>query len=195
MHRLTLLCHGPSRALAGSAATVTFPLDEPLDAAAIRALEPLRPTLARVDRCVTSPLLRAREAADALGLSATPEPALRELDFGQWGGRDLRDIAAQTPDAAALWLHDSDAAPHGGESRAALQNRVAAWLGEQVTGRGHTLCITHASVIRAAVLHALAAPADAFWRLDIEPLSRTELRSDGRRWALRALNLPAPPQG
>lgn len=190
MHRLTLLCHGPSRAPAAPASTVRFPRDEPLDTD-LPELAALRPMLARVDRCVTSPLLRARETAAALGLSPTPEPALRELDFGQWGGRDLRAIAAEAPDAAALWLADPDAAPHGGESRTALQDRVAAWLTQQLAGRGHTFCITHASVIRAAVLHALAAPPDAFWRLDIEPLSRTELRSDGRRWAVRVHNLPA----
>ena len=49
--------------------------------------------------------------------------------------------------------------------------------------------MTHAAVIRAAVLIVLDAPASAFWRIDVEPLSLTDLRFDGRRWALRALGL------
>jgi len=31
----------------------------------------------------------------------------------------------------------------------------------------------------------LGAGAPAFWRIDVEPLSLTELSSDGRRWNLR----------
>jgi hypothetical protein len=32
----------------------------------------------------------------------------------------------------------------------------------------------------------LAAPAGAFWRIDVAPLAIIELGSDGRRWNLRA---------
>ncbi|MFH3478927.1 histidine phosphatase family protein [Xanthobacter variabilis] len=169
---------------------MAFPIDEPLDAAALPALSVLREGLGRVDRCLTSPLLRARQTAAALAQDVTVEPALRELDLGQWRGRALRDIHDREPEAAALWLSAPDAVPHGGESRAQLQARVGAWLNAQMAGRGHTLCVTHAAVIRAAVLHTLGSPPDAFWRLDIEPLSRTALRCDGRRWALRGLNAP-----
>ncbi len=48
--------------------------------------------------------------------------------------------------------------------------------------RGHTIAITHASVIRTAIAHVLGAPLAASWKIDIEPLSITDFRSDGRRW-------------
>ena len=58
-------------------------------------------------------------------------------------------------------------------------------LAERLREDGHTIAVTHAAVIRAAVVTALGAPAQSFWRIDIEPLSRIALRSDNRRWVLR----------
>ncbi|MFC7642844.1 hypothetical protein ACFQX6_19370 [Streptosporangium lutulentum] len=39
-------------------------------------------------------------------------------------------------------------------------------------------------VIRAAVVHALGAPAAAFWRIDVAPLARVALTGRGGRWQL-----------
>lgn len=185
VHRLTLLCHAP----AAHSHPVAFPDDRPLDDDIRTQLPHLKPRLSMVDRCLTSPLLRARQTASDLGLDAEVDAALRDLDVGRWKGRALSDIQAATPEAVAAWLVDPKMVPHGGESRAELQARVSGWLDTQAGARGHTLCITHAAVIKAAVLHVLAASADAFFRLDIEPLSLTDLRYDGRRWALRSLNV------
>ncbi|MBB5156135.1 hypothetical protein [Saccharopolyspora phatthalungensis] len=41
-----------------------------------------------------------------------------------------------------------------------------------------------ASVIRAAVVHALQAPPAAFWRLDVAPLSHTMMSGNAGRWTL-----------
>ncbi|MEP9353374.1 histidine phosphatase family protein [Xanthobacter sp. KR7-65] len=185
MLRLTLLCHAmaPARPPA-------FADDAPLQASLRAAVAALRTRLPRAEHYRASPALRARQTAEALGIAADAEPALADLDLGRWTGRPLADIHEAEPEAAAAWLADPAAASHGGESRAALQARVAAWLDHQADGRGHMLCVTHAAVIRAAVLHALGAPADAFFRLDVEPLSLADLRHDGRRWAVRSLNLP-----
>ncbi len=54
-----------------------------------------------------------------------------------------------------------------------------------MAGHGHTIAVTHASVIRAAIVHVLGAPLSACRRIDIEPLGVTEFSSDGRRWMLR----------
>jgi broad specificity phosphatase PhoE len=40
---------------------------------------------------------------------------------------------------------------------------------------GHAIVVTHASVIRAAIVNVFQAPSSAFWRLDLEPLSFTSL--------------------
>ncbi len=109
-----------------------------------------------------------------------------DCDFGRWTGRSLEDLASQEPDAVALWLSDPTFAPHGGESIAALVGRIGAWL-ESGAVRGKVVAITHTAVIRAAVVHVLAAPLASFWRIDAGPLSKIELRRDAVRWALRAL--------
>jgi hypothetical protein len=41
-------------------------------------------------------------------------------------------------------------------------------------------------VIRSAIVHALSASAQTFWRIDIAPLSLTDLRFNGRVWTLRS---------
>jgi hypothetical protein len=47
--------------------------------------------------------------------------------------------------------------------------------------------VTHAAVVRAAVVAATEAAPLTFWHLDIGPLCEVRLRTDGRRWVLRHL--------
>jgi broad specificity phosphatase PhoE len=84
-------------------------------------------------------------------------------------------------------------APHGGETIPAVMERVKAWIAERGKDSGHTVAVTHASVIRAAIVYAIEADLRAFWRIDVVPLSRTDLRTNGRRWVLRSLAPLAPP--
>jgi broad specificity phosphatase PhoE len=50
--------------------------------------------------------------------------------------------------------------------------------------------ITHGGVVKAAVINALGAPIEAFWRIDAAPLSVTELYCHDARWTLTRLNQP-----
>jgi broad specificity phosphatase PhoE len=168
---------------AGAAAGVppgTFPCDEPAEP----ALRVPRPD--QFARLLTAPERRARQTVEALGPVAIAEPALADCDFGRWRGRSLTEIGAADPAGAAAWLADPAAAPHGGESLDALMARVGGWL-DRFEGRDHTVAITHPAVIRAAIVHVLMAPPVAFWRIDIEPLSLTDLRRHAGRWTLRSV--------
>ncbi|MPZ59464.1 MAG: histidine phosphatase family protein [Rhizobiales bacterium] len=178
--RLTLVCHGATAATRASA----FPLDEPLEDGVEDQARTLGLSL-RWDRAVTSPALRARQTAEALSLNALVQPALRDCDYGSWSGRKLADIQSEYASEVATWLSDPRAAPHGGESLLALIRRVSDWMAHRLHDNGHTIVVTHASVIRAAVIHVLDAPRQSFWRVDVEPLSLTVLCSDKQRWALR----------
>jgi len=60
-----------------------------------------------------------------------------------------------------------------------------------IAEHGHTIAVTHGSVIRAAIVHVLGAPLSACRKIDIEPLGITEFSSDGRRWMLRVTRLQA----
>lgn len=187
MIRLTLVCHAATRAVRGAA----FPLDEPIDPSGLRQATALAGTFAGAHRAWTSPALRARQTAAALGLDAAVEPLLGECDYGLWAGRRLAEVQAEQPAAVAAWIGDPAAAPHGGESLLDVLNRAAAWLDAQARETGHVVAVTHSAIVRAAILHAIGAPPAAFWRIDAAPLSWTDLRGDGASWTLRATGLTA----
>ena len=111
----------------------------------------------------------------------------RDCDYGRWRGLVSKDVAAREPDAFAAWLGDPQAQPHGGESFAELIGRTGAWLGQALAREGATLAVTHASVIRAAIVTALGAGAPAFFRIDVAPLSLARLSGRDGRWNLVAL--------
>jgi broad specificity phosphatase PhoE len=89
-------------------------------------------------------------------------------------------------------MTDPDARPHGGESLTAFARRVAAWLDGQAGLGGGAVAITHGGVVKAAVVHALRAPIDAFWRIDAAPLAVTELHAHDGRWTLTRANCRVP---
>lgn len=180
--RLDVIAHGPTAATRAA----RFPDDEALEASAARALEALRGRLRPYGRVLTAPSRAARETAEALGLDADVETALRGCDYGRWRGLAAKDIAEREPDGFAAWLRDPKAAPHGGESLAALIERTSAWLAQSLARDGATLAVTHACVVRAAMVNALGAPPSAFFRIDVAPVSLARLSGREGRWNLVA---------
>lgn len=147
-----------------------------------------------MDQCWTSPAVRARETAAALGLSPTVDERLKDCDFGRWAGLRFNQLIVREPLAFVAWVRNPSQAPHGGETIPQVMARVADWIDERgrSKGGGHMVAITHASVIRAAILHVIQAQLPSFWRIDVLPLSRTELRTNGRRWVFRAMGEISP---
>ncbi|MEJ0012983.1 MAG: histidine phosphatase family protein [Bauldia sp.] len=185
MIRLTFVCTASTAATRRAA----FPLDEPLDkfgAAEARALSLIPAFRTPPQHALTSPALRARQTAELLRVDATPDAALRDLDYGRWSGKTMAEIGAAEQDAVAAWLSDPSAAPHGGESIAALFDRVRGFLGG--LGDGTTVAVTHVPVIRAAVAIVLDAPLSSFWKIDIAPLARAALHGEAGRWRLRSIS-------
>ncbi|MCH0568257.1 histidine phosphatase family protein [Streptomyces sp. MUM 136J] len=179
--RLTLLAPAPGPALRQA----RIDADGPLDEAGRRAARAAAPGLPAAGRHLSAPSRRCRETAEALGLDAATETALRDLDLGSWRGRALDELATAEPAALAAWTTDPSAAPHGGESVLDLCRRVSHWLDRLPDDAGRILAVTDASVARAAVLHALSAPPHAFWRIDVPPLGRVLLTGRADRWNLR----------
>ncbi|MGW4648441.1 histidine phosphatase family protein [Kitasatospora sp. NPDC004289] len=136
---------------------------------------------------VHSPTARCRETAEALDLPAVPEPALAAWSMGRWRGRTLEELTTTEPAALAQWLTDPEAAPHGGEPLTALCARVAGWLDALADAHpdGRVLAVAEPELVRAAALHALGAPPASFWRIDVPPLTATELSGRTGRWNLR----------
>ncbi len=181
--RLDLLAHGASSATRAA----RFSDDEGLEASAVGALEALRSLLRHYDRALAARARAARETAAALALEAEVDSGLTDCDCGRWRGLALTDVAEREPQAFAVWLADPSAAPHGGESVAALIARAGAWLDEAASRDGATLAVTHAAFIRACVVAVLGAPPAAFWRIDVAPLALARLSGREGRWNLVAL--------
>lgn len=136
------------------------------------------------DRYLTGPELRTRQTAAQLQFEAGVEPALRDCDYGSWAGCGFEAVCARDPQGISAWLHDPAATPHGGESILALMGRVAAWLAGEQPHHRRSIVVTHAGVVRAAIVHALGAPPQSFWRIDVAPLSITRLSGTEGRWNL-----------
>ncbi|KAI3591554.1 hypothetical protein D9X30_3379 [Cupriavidus sp. U2] len=186
--RLTLLCVPATAALRAG----RFPADDALEEGAAVQIARWAGKLGQPDRVLCSPMACARDTVRALGLAATAEDALREVDYGRWRGQSLKDIGAAEPEALAAWLSDPDMHAHGGESLAGVYDRAGLWLSRRAPG--HTLAVTHASVIRAVVAHALGAPARSAMQIEIAPQTLTTLSGHGVAWRLTSVAVPAVAQ-
>jgi len=184
LKRLILVRHAPTAATRAAA----FPLDERPDPPALAMAERLSEAVPRPAEACCSPAVRCIETARASGLDPRPVDELAECDFGEWGGRSLAEVWAEDPDGAESWITDPEARPHGGESLTAFAARVRSWLGSQAGGEGCTFAVTHGGVVKAAIVEALGAPLQAFWRIDVAPLTLTELHAHDGRWSLVRAN-------
>ena len=179
--RLTLISHAATEAQRRAA----FPADELLSETEMAKIANLGWRAPATQRILCGPERRVQQTADALGLRAEVDQDLRDCDYEAWRGYELSEIESRKPEDVATWLTDPEAAPHGGESILKLMARIRRWL-EQQRDAGHTLAITHSAVIRGIVVQALQAPPLAFWRIDVAPLSITDLRFNGRLWTVRS---------
>lgn len=180
--RLTLVSHAMTDAMAAG----RFPADEPLSDTGCRqvegACEREALDIRGEARQLAGPEQRARQTAQLLGLQATTEPRLADLDCGRWRGETLDRVH---PEELQVWLTDPTQAPHGGESIVNLIDRVAGWLQSLAGDAIRTVAVTHPAVIRAAILLVLDTPQKSFWRIDIAPVSRTVMHFRGHCWTLR----------
>ena len=137
-----------------------------------------------VHRVVMSPLLRARQTAEAFGLpAAVPvdvDERWIELDYGEWDGRPLRSMAAEGWED---WRDDLSFAPPGGESLVTLAERVHAAcddLADEARER-HVVVVSHVSPIKAAVAWALGVGPETSWRmfLGVAAICRIEVGARG----------------
>ncbi|MFD0774662.1 histidine phosphatase family protein, partial [Streptomonospora algeriensis] len=148
-----------------------------------------------VDVVVSSPLRRARDTAEPiaaeLSVPVEVDEGLRETDFGSWEGMTFGEVQRSRPQEMQRWLSDTAAAPEGGESFAAVAERVAETRDKLLarhTGRT-VLVVSHVTPIKVLLQQALLAPPEALFRmhLDVGCLSRIDCFSDGPM-LVRSLN-------
>ncbi len=162
-------------------------LDPSLDELGRRQAATLPAVLAGARRVVCSPLLRARQTADAIGLPVEVDERWIELDYGVLDGTAL---GAVPPALWARWQSDDGFVPEGGESLATLGARVASAcsdLAEEAAAQD-IVVVTHVSPVKAAVAWALGVPPGVAWRMYVAPASITRVALRPRP-SLHAFNL------
>ena len=100
-------------------------------------------------RFLASPLQRARQTAERLGIAPAIDPRLIEMTWGEWEGftlPDLRDHFAGTLDE--LESQGLDFRTPGGESPRDVQRRIKPLLAEIAASGAPTAAVTHKGVIR-----------------------------------------------
>ena len=110
---LFIVRHG--RTVANARGLLQGRVDNPLDATGRQQAHEISVALGTVDVVVSSPLRRARETAEPLGLPLRIDERWIELDYGEWDELPITDI---TPDQWTQWREDSAFAPPAGESLA-----------------------------------------------------------------------------
>jgi len=183
---LVLVRHG--EATANASGLLLGRTDAPLTALGRRQAAALARHLGPVIRLVSSPLSRARDTAEALGLEVPVEVDERwvEVDYGEHEGRPLGDVPAEV---WRRWRSDPGYRPAGGESLGAVAERVREACVELFAepGRGarahdgDVVVVSHVSPIKAAVAWALGTQGGLDWRLRLSTgsISTIEWGTDG----------------
>lgn len=165
---LVLVRHG--RTEANAARKLQGRLDLPLDEVGVAQVAGVAEWLGRPDRLISSPLLRARQSADAFGVPYEVDDRWIELDYGTLDGVPVADVG---DDVWARWRVDPLYQAGGGESMAAMRDRVIA-AAEELLADAHEQIIvvtTHVSPIKAAMTWALGVDVSVGWRCHLDQAS------------------------
>jgi broad specificity phosphatase PhoE/ribonuclease HI len=141
----------------------------------------LSPVAEGIDVVVSSPVRRTRESAEILGArlgrEVVDEDGLAEMEFGTWEGLTFAEVREQHGDELDVWLGSLEHPPGGGESFRAVEERVLASLGRLLSAHaGQTVvAVSHVTPIKVLVAHALGAPLQSVYRMELTPASVTVL--------------------
>ena len=137
----------------------------------------LAPIAEQIDAVIASPVRRTLESAEilaeVLGKTVDVEPGFAEMEFGTWDGKTFMDVAEQHKEELDAWLGSLDVAPGGGESFRDVEKRVLDGLQRLLDAHpGKTVVVvSHVTPIKILVGHAVTAPLDSVFRMELSPAS------------------------
>ena len=165
----------------------------------------LSPLAEQVDAVIASPVRRTLESgqivAEVLGKKLDVEPGFAEMEFGTWDGKTFMDVAEQHKEELDSWLGSLDVSPGGGESFRVVEKRVLDGLQRVLDAHtGKTVVVvSHVTPIKTMVAHAVTAPLDAVFRMELSPASVSVLAfydggedGSGPRASMRLYNALPP---
>ncbi len=118
------------------------------------------------DHCFSSPLTRCRQSLDLLDIACTytVEEQLKEIDFGDWEGKNLDDIYANDRAGFDRWLKESmNFTFPAGESIHDFTDRVGEWF-TKLTEKEfeNVLIVSHSGVLRVGLCRLTGIPVDKY---------------------------------
>jgi probable phosphomutase (TIGR03848 family) len=140
----------------------------------------------RIRAVVCSPLLRCRRTVEPLTEALSLEPLiderLAEVDYGEWTGRKIGELAKE-PLWRVVQAHPSAAVFPGGEGLAQVQARAVTAVREhdrrlatEHGGDALWVACTHGDVIKALIADAYGIHLDGFQRVTADPASVSVIR-------------------
>ncbi|GAA0222004.1 histidine phosphatase family protein [Saccharothrix mutabilis subsp. mutabilis] len=134
-----------------------------------------------IDAVVSSPMERCAQTLAPLlaarGLEPVVEPELAEVEYGDWTGKEIRELLKE-PLWQVVQQHPSAAVFPGGEGLAAVQARAVAAIRahdarvtERFGPRAVWVACSHGDVIKAVLADALGVHLDGFQRIVVDPAS------------------------
>lgn len=189
MTQLHLVRHGPThaRGMVGWS-------DLPADLSDTDALARLSADLPQDALVVSSDLIRCVATADAIQGSRQRlehRKELREINFGDWELREVRDIEAEDPHRLhAYWTNPGDVRPPNGESWQEVCDRIDTavdGLIERYTGQSLIL-VVHFGVILTQIQRALDLTASEAFGHKIDNLSVTSISAGPKGWDVSRIN-------
>ncbi|MFS8542134.1 MAG: histidine phosphatase family protein [Tissierellales bacterium] len=120
------------------------------------------------DRVYVSPLARAIETMEILGLEGDKEERIREVDFGLFEGKTYDQLQAEFAEELKMWFDDviNYVVPEG-ESIKMAYDRVVSFLEELVDKKENALLICHDGVIKIALSWVFDNP-EFFFKFKID---------------------------
>lgn len=144
---------------------------------------------------LTSPLERARETAEAIAVHhpdvpVVLRPALTDVDFGEWTGRTIDELANEPAWQAFNADREHGRAP-GGESIQGVKARIVGELRlvHQQHPSGIVVLVTHAEPIRCAVAWAGGETLDDVLKREIGPGSVSVIAFEANSARVLGVNL------
>jgi broad specificity phosphatase PhoE len=133
-----------------------------------------------IEKIYSSPFLRTQETAACLAEKLNQEievrEALREINVGDWMGIDFTKLNSDSGWQRWCRQRSFQISP-GGETFLEIQARVIRELEDirrECPGK-KVAVVSHGDVIRAALAHFLATPADLQSRIEIDPASVSQV--------------------
>jgi broad specificity phosphatase PhoE len=157
-------------------------IDHPLDDVGIQQSKEIAAVIRNIDRVISSPLIRAKQTAEAFGKPIEIEERFIELDYGDFDGMLQKDVSE---DIWRQWRGNNDYRPPNGESLHELDGRVRGALSDLMEDARlkNVVVVSHVSPIKAAIAWAIGSDVGVSWKmlLDRASISRIEITENGPR--------------